>query len=184
MLQPPHTVAAIVHDGRDVAHIVESVQPDVLLLDISLPGVNGLEVLRAIRAKHVDVKVLMLTMHTEHAYADESLAAGADGYLLKSSGAAELRFAVAEAMAGRRYVTPLLRPSPGHETAMAASLTQRQRDVLRLLAGGRSTAEIGAELGISVKTVEFHRHAIRKELGLTSQASLVRFAVAAGLVEA
>ncbi len=67
---------------------------------------------------------------------------------------------------------------------MAASLTQRQRDVLRLLAGGRSTAEIGAELGISIKTVEFHRHAIRKELGLTSQASLVRFAVAAGLVEA
>jgi DNA-binding NarL/FixJ family response regulator len=184
MLQPPHTVAAIVHDGRDVVHTVEGVQPDVLLLDISLPGVNGLEVLREIRAKHLDVKVLMLTMHTEHAYADESLVAGADGYLLKSSGAAELRFAVGEAMAGRRYVTPLLRPSPGQETAMAASLTQRQRDVLRLLAGGRSTAEIGAELGISIKTVEFHRHAIRKELGLTSQASLVRFAVAAGLVEA
>lgn len=204
MLQPPHAVVGVVHDGRDVVHTVADLEPDVLLLDISLPAVNGLVLLRELRAKLEDVKVLMLTMHTEHAYADEAMAAGAHGYLLKSSGATELRFAVAEAMAGRRYVTPLLAPEPAGESgsgslgreespaapspsrprAMAATLTTRQREVLVLLARGHSTAEIGAELGISVKTVEFHRHAIRQELGLTSQASLVRFAVAAGLVDA
>ena len=203
MLQPPHAVVGVVHDGRDVVHTVADLEPDVLLLDISLPAVNGLVLLRELRAKLEDVKVLMLTMHTEHAYADEAMAAGAHGYLLKSSGATELRFAVAEAMAGRRYVTPLLAPeggesasgsegrddsaaalSPSRPRAMAATLTPRQREVLVLLARGHSTVEIGEELGISVKTVEFHRHAIRQELGLTSQASLVRFAVAAGLVDA
>src|SRR5690606_17082736 len=130
---------------------------------------------------------------------------------LKSSGAAELRFAVAEAMAGRSYVTPLLRPeaesgegrvggsgarrSGGSEAqgddepednrprALLATLTDRQREVLQLLAAGHSTAETGALLGITPKTVEFHRSSIRQHLGLSSHASLVRFAIAAGLVE-
>ena len=204
MLDPPHSVVAAVHDGRDVVHVVEQLAPHLLLLDISLPGQNGMAILRQLRADlgPAGPRVLMLTMHTERAYADEAVAAGADGYLLKSSGASELRFAVAEAMAGRVYVTPLLRPEAGETggageageggrgrasgerpRAMAAALTERQRDVLRLLAAGHSTAEIGARLGIAAKTVEFHRHAIRRELGLSSQASLVRFAVAAGLVQ-
>ena len=201
MLQPPHEVMAIVHDGRDVLHTVNELRPDMVLLDISMPGQNGLTVLREIRiALGDEIRVLMLTMHSEHAYADEALGAGANGYLLKSSGAAELRLAVAEAMAGRRYVTPLLR-SPqlrfdddGAHTAfisrmsrpraMVTTLTRRQCEVLKLLAHGHSTAEIGERLGISAKTVEFHRHAIRQQLGLTSQASLVRFAIAAGLVAA
>lgn len=215
MLDPPHAVVRIVHDGRDVLHAIELLEPELVLLDISLPGENGLTILRRLRAERGadGPRVLMLTMHTERAYADEAIAAGADGYLLKSSGAAELRFAVAEAMAGRVYVTPLLRADGemsgagevnradekaggtgrgGRETgagaarprAMAATLTERQREVLQLLAAGHSTVEIGARLGITPKTVEFHRHAIRQELGLSSQASLVRFAVAAGLVEA
>ena len=196
MLAPPHSVVGVVHDGRDVVHAVDVLAPDLLLLDISLPNENGMAILRQLRTNPDAPRVLMLTMHTERAYADEAVAAGADGYLLKSSGAAELRFAVAEAMAGRVYVTPLLRPltdanagetgrgrAGAGETAVAAALTDRQRDVLRLLAAGHSTAEIGARLGITPKTVEFHRHAIRKELGLSSQASLVRFAMAAGLVE-
>ena len=196
MLAPPHSVVGVVHDGRDVVHAVDVLTPDLLLLDISLPNENGMAILRQLRTNPDAPRVLMLTMHTERAYADEAVAAGADGYLLKSSGAAELRFAVAEAMAGRVYVTPLLRPLTDEnaretgrgrggagETAVAAALTDRQRDVLRLLAAGHSTAEIGARLGITPKTVEFHRHAIRKELGLSSQASLVRFAMAAGLVE-
>lgn len=195
MLQPPHVVAGVVHDGRDVVHTLASLRPDVLLLDISLPGINGLAILREIRETIVGVKVLMLTMHTERAYADEAMASGADGYLLKSSGAAELRHAVLEVMAGRKYLSPLLQPAPDEaapraETdparprATAESLTPRQREVLKLLAQGLSTPEIGERLGISVKTVEFHRHGIRQTLGLTSQAALVRFAVAAGLVEA
>lgn len=204
MLSPPHDVVDIVHDGRDVLHAVEVLSPELLLLDISLPGESGLSILRQIRAQPDGPRVLMLTMHTERAYAHEAIAAGADGYLLKSSGAAELRFAVAEAMAGRVYVTPLLRPeedagagtggAEGDEGAdaegavrqrpLAAALTERQRDVLRLLAAGHSTAETAARLGITTKTVEFHRHAIRQELGLSSQASLVRFAIAAGIVEA
>src|SRR5690606_27720680 len=154
----------------------------------------GLAILREIRRKPESPRVLMLTMHTERAYADEAIAAGADGYLLKSSGAAELRFAVAEAMAGRRYVTPLLRPeseagewrsgdsarrsggsaAEGDDEAdkedmrpraLLATLTDRQREVLQLLAAGHSTAETGALLGITPKTVEFHRSSIRQHLG-------------------
>lgn len=211
MLSPPHTVIDIVHDGRDVVHAVEVLAPDLLLLDISLPGENGLAILREIRRNPEGPRVLMLTMHTEGAYADEAIAAGADGYLLKSSGAAELRFAVAEAMAGRQYVTPLLRPedeawsgalgdaarpragTPDAEDAgevvdmrpraLLATLTERQREVLQLLAAGHSTAETGARLGITTKTVEFHRASIRQHLGLSSHASLVRFAIAAGLID-
>jgi DNA-binding NarL/FixJ family response regulator len=144
--------------------------------------------------------VVMLTMHTERVYADEAMAAGAAGYVLKSSGAAELRFAIEEVLAGRHYITPLLpaaavppgdarrkaevlQPGAGEQPrALYESLTSRQREVLQMLAQGLSTVEIGQRLGISVKTVEFHRHGIRQELGLTSQAALVRFAVAAGLV--
>ncbi|HEU4700672.1 MAG TPA: response regulator transcription factor [Gemmatimonadales bacterium] len=195
MLSPPHTIVGTVHDGRDVPHTVSTLGPDLLLLDISLPGVNGLVLLRELRAELPELKVVMLTMHTERVYAEEALAAGAHGYLLKSSGSTELRFAVEEVMAGRQYVTPLVRPGPGGgpggepgdvtvSPPAASALTPRQREVLTLLAQGLSTAEIAARLGISVKTVEFHRHAIRQELGLTSQAALVRFAVAAGLVEA
>jgi DNA-binding NarL/FixJ family response regulator len=167
--------------------------------------------LRELRAEWPELRVVMLTMHTERVYAEEAMGSGAAGYLLKSSGSAELRFAVEEAMAGRRYVTPLLGPAPAgaaptaptalppqpvppqdpaprrvrtsRPQALAMTLTERQREVLTLLAHGYSTAEIAARLGISAKTVEFHRHAIRQELGVTSQAALVRFAVAAGLVE-
>jgi DNA-binding NarL/FixJ family response regulator len=200
MLQPPYVVVGVVHDGRDVVHTVANLKPDVLLLDVSLPAINGLVLLREIQNTIAGVKVLMLTMHTERVYADEAITAGAAGYLLKASGAAELRHAVAEVMAGRKYVTPLLQPAPDQEPpsseppmsdsgpnrprATAGSLTPRQREVLTLLAQGHSTADIGQQLGISAKTVEFHRHAIRHELGLTNYAALVRFAVAAGLVEA
>lgn len=213
MLSPPHHVVGVVHDGRDVLHAVTQLRPDVLLLDISLPGLNGLAVLRELRERVSGLEVIVLTMHTERVYADEAMAAGAAAYVLKSSSSSELLFALGEAMAGRKYVTPLLRRYPGDDAslavgdesgsplgadgppggeerrdrrlrAMASTLTARQREVLVLLAQGHSTAEIAERLGISVKTVEFHRHAIRRTLGLTSQAALVRFAVAAGLVEA
>jgi DNA-binding NarL/FixJ family response regulator len=198
MLQPPYLVVGVVHDGRDVAHTLANLKPDVLLLDISLPSINGLVLLREIQNTIAEVKVLMLTMHAEGVYADEAINAGAAGYLLKASGAAELRHAVAEVMAGRKYVTPLVQRALGQKPrssgrpvsnsashrprAMAQSLTPRQTEVLTLLAQGHSTAETGQRLGISAKTVEFHRHAIRRELGLTTNAALVRFAVAAGLV--
>jgi DNA-binding NarL/FixJ family response regulator len=193
MLEPPHEVVAVVHDGRDVLGVVAHHRPTVLLLDISMPGRNGLEILREMRSAQPDVRVIMLTMHTERVYADEAIDAGAVGYVLKSSGASELHFAIDEVLAGRTYVTPLMAVLPADEVppgtasgarprAQFASLTVRQQDVLRLLAQGQTTQETGERLGIGAKTVEFHRHAIRKQLGLTSQAAMVRFAVAAGIV--
>lgn len=203
MLEPMYLVLDVVHDGRDVLGALRHYRPDILLLDISLPGRTGLELLREIRSTMPQILVVMLTMHTERVYADEAIAAGAAGYLLKSSGATELRFAIDEVLAGRCYVTPLL-PAPNgaltltadededddesvtwadaRPRALYAGLTGRQQEVLRLLAEGLTTTEIGQRLGISTKTVEFHRHGIRQELGLTSPAALVRFAVAAGVI--
>jgi DNA-binding NarL/FixJ family response regulator len=137
--------------------------------------------------------VLIVTMHAERIYADEALRAGASGYVLKLARAEELRHAIAEALAGRQYVTPLLTE---HASASATrieprgmpdargvdALTERQREVLRLIARGRTTQEIADALAVSPKAVEFHRVRIRKVLGLSSTAALVRYAVAEGLV--
>src|SRR5438874_2620828 len=94
MLSPPHAIVGTVHDGRDVQHTVATLRPELLLLDISLPGINGLVLLRRLREEMPELKIVMLTMHAERVYAEEALAAGAHGYLLKSSGSTELRFAV------------------------------------------------------------------------------------------
>jgi DNA-binding NarL/FixJ family response regulator len=185
-------VVGVVHDGLEVTDAINRLEPDLVLLDISLPGVNGLELARTLKRTHPDLKTMILTMHSDRLYADEALRAGALGFVVKLASATELRFAVAEVLAGRTYVTPLVSTSTeaaaqevsdaGASAGAGHALTPRQLEVLRLLARGAATTEIAQELGVSVKAVEFHRARLKRALGLSTNAALVRFAVAKGIV--
>lgn len=192
MLEPVHEVVEIVANGMDVMAAVARVQPDLVLLDISLPGRSGMEVGRELAARTPKVPFVMLTMHADPIYADEAIASGASGYVLKMAAPEELRFAIAQALDGKVYVTPRLAvggetgetvpPNLNADTGLAA-LTGRQRQILKLIAKGWSVRDIADDLGINVRSVEFHRDSIRKRLGLTSTAALVRYALAHGLVK-
>ncbi|HET8633814.1 MAG TPA: response regulator transcription factor [Gemmatimonadales bacterium] len=192
MLEPVHEVVEIVSNGMDVMAAVARAQPDLVLLDISLPGRSGMEVGRELAALTPKVPFVMLTMHADPIYADEAIASGASGYVLKMAAPEELRFAIAQALDGKLYVTPRLTvaeetgetvpPNLNADTGLAA-LTGRQRQILKLIARGWSVRDIADDLGINVRSVEFHRDSIRKRLGLTSTAALVRYALAHGLVK-
>ncbi|HET8763232.1 MAG TPA: response regulator transcription factor [Gemmatimonadales bacterium] len=191
MLEPTHEVVEVVANGMDVMAAVERLHPDLVLLDISLPGRSGMDVGRDLAALTPKVPFVMLTMHADPIYADEAIALGASGFVLKTAGPEELRFAIAQALEGRVYVTPRLTTAAEGDTApeglnpdsSLASLTRRQRQILRLIAKGWSLKDIADELGINVRSVEFHRNRIRQTLGLTSTAALVRYALAHGLVK-
>ena len=199
MLEPEHEIVEVVRDGMQVVAAVEFHRPDLVLLDLSLPGRSGLEIAAELHARMPRTRVLIVTMHADRIYADEAIRAGASGYVLKLARAEELRHAIAEALAGRQYVTPLLSEHTASGAARTEprglpdgggladgggleALTERQREVLRLIAKGRTTQEIAAALEVSPKAVEFHRVRIKKVLGLSSTAALVRYAVAEGLV--
>jgi DNA-binding NarL/FixJ family response regulator len=191
MLEPAHEVVEVVSNGLDVVSAVERQRPDLVLLDISLPGRSGMEVAKDLAAHPSKVRFLMLTMHADPIYADEAIASGASGFVLKMSGPEELRFAIAQALQGITYVSPRLSAHEGKATAprgltadrALAALTTRQCEILKYIAKGWSLKDIADELGISVGSVEFHRNRIRNTLGLTSTAALVRFAIAEGLVK-
>lgn len=191
ILEPENDVVAIVHDGREVVSAVEQFNPDVAVLDISLPGRDGLAVARELRGSYPEVRVMMLTMHADRLYADEAMRAGAQAFVLKLASGSELRFAVTEVMAGRTYITPLLalstgRPAPDETGASLVTnlppLTPRQLEVLRLVGRGLTNAEVAQELGLSEKAVEFHKTRIKKALGLSSNAALLRYSVSHDLI--
>lgn len=192
ILEPENEVVGVVHNGREVVPAVDQLAPDLVLLDISLPGKNGLELARELHETHPGLKTMILTMHSERLYADEALRAGARGFVVKLAAGSELRFAVSEVLAGRTYITPLLSgsataaPAAGAvsvpEGSGAHRLTPRQREVLRLIARGCTSTEIAHELGVSQKAVEFHRVRLKRALGVTSNAALVRYAVENGIV--
>jgi DNA-binding NarL/FixJ family response regulator len=192
MLEADHDIVGVESDGRNVLGAVMRYKPDVVLLDISLPGRSGLEVCSDIRKQFPDIAVVIVTMHADRIYADEALKAGALGFVLKSARAEELRFAIGEALEGRVYLTPALKETaprrtrpfkPGFlETATPEALTPRQRQVLVMIGKGRTSEEIAEELGLSVRSVEFHRTRIKHALGVNSTAALIRYAIAEGLI--
>lgn len=194
VLTPAFEVVGMVHDGRDVAPAVQRLHPDIVLLDLGLPGKSGVEVLRELRELHPALMIVVVSMHAERVFAEESLRVGANGYLVKSAEPRELHEALGTVLKGERYVTPLLRwrahhrgealtdveapqdPAAGGASQALAQLTDRQREVLRLIGQGCTTSEIASALGVVEKTVEYHRATLKKVLALPSYAALVRYA--------
>jgi two-component system NarL family response regulator len=168
--------------GHEAVDLSLSVRPDVLVLDISLPGMDGVAVARTLRGKLPSLKVLALSVHAEAHFVREMMKAGAAGYLVKGAALAELMHAIRVVAANGRYLSAELEP---HEGAAAASraLSAREREVLALLAGGRRSGEIAQALGISAGTVEAHRRNIMRKLDLHSVADLTRYAVREGIVQ-
>jgi DNA-binding NarL/FixJ family response regulator len=178
-------------DGSEAIRLVEQLKPSLLVVDMVMPGIYGLEVIRRVRQRAPQTRIVVLSMHADEAYVREALRAGATAYVLKESKAAEFLLAVREAAAGRRYLS-----APLSERAIDAyivqtadvpldpyeTLTNRERDILYLVAEGRTTAEIAERLSIGVRTVESHRGSMMRKLGLQTQADLIRFALRRGII--
>ena len=188
LLEPTCELVAIVENGRELIAAAKELKPDVIVVDISMPRLNGIDAVDQIRKAGVRSKIIFLTMHTEVIYARRALASGASGYVLKHSAPSELLFAIQQAMMGRYFVTPSVaakishRQSPNDVSLDAlGALTPRQREVLQLLAEGNSAKEIAADLFISRRTVEYHKYRIMDLLGFQKSAELIQFAVQTGL---
>jgi len=186
MLAPDFDVVGIVTDGRALLEEFDRLNPDVVLLDIAMPLLNGLDAGRQLKARRRSVKLIYLTMNPDPDIAGEALRLGASGYVLKSSAAQELKQAIQEALRERSYITPLItRDVVGSLTQQRAPrpvLTDRQREVLQLLAEGKSMKEVAAILDLTPRTVAFHKYRMMEQLRLKTSAELVQFAVREGVV--
>ena len=185
LLADQFEVVGAVEDGRALVDEALRLRPDLVILDIAMPLLNGIEAARQIRKEWPQAKLLFLTMHADPFYVREALQAGASGYVLKSSANEELVTATRKVLNGERYLTEAMRDGVRTATGRmtrSSGLTQRQKEVLQLLAEGRSNKEIAGILGVSVKTVEFHRGQIMRTVGVHTVAELTRFAMRLGLV--
>lgn len=188
LLEAEFDLVAVAEDGRAMIEAARTHRPDVIVADISMPHLSGLDALAQLKVDDPDVRVVFLTMHSEVAYARRALAQGASGFVVKHSAPAELILAIRAALAGKTYVAPALAgelfQAGGRESSQqpGGELTPRQREILQLLAEGRSAKEIAAVLGISARTVEFHKYRMMETLGLHTNAELIHFAIKHGIV--
>jgi DNA-binding NarL/FixJ family response regulator len=186
LLEPDFEVVGTVTDGRTLVEESSRLHPDVVLLDVAMPLLNGLDAGRQLKAQRRSVKLIYLTMNPDPDLAGEALRLGASGYVLKSSAAQELKQAIQEALRGRSYITPLItRDVVGSLIGQRTSrheLTTRQREVLQLLAEGKSMKEVAAILDLTPRTVAFHKYRMMEQLRLKTSAELVKFAVQQGVV--
>ena len=183
LLEDEFDLIGTVDNGREALEVAQRLKPDIIILDISMPQMNGIEAARRLQSLSQETKVIFLTMHSDRVYVSEALRAGAAGYLLKKSAGSELVAAMHQVLAGRTYVTPLVGTEFADTAILHSSepprplLTRRQREVLQLIAEGHSAKSIAHVLDISVKTAEFHRASIMEKLGLRSTAELTRYAI-------
>jgi DNA-binding NarL/FixJ family response regulator len=185
VLEPSYEVVGFAENGQALLIATGQLQPDVIVADVSMPLLNGIEAVRQIRKGDPKVKVVFLSMHPDVVYAVEALQAGGSAYVLKSSAGIEILTAIRHALQGKRYVSPSIdraaveaqfkRDRRAHHPS--DSLSQRQREVLQLAAEGRSTKEIADLLHVSPRTVEFHRYRLMETLGLHTTAELVQYAI-------
>jgi DNA-binding NarL/FixJ family response regulator len=183
-------VVAEVGDGREALEVTREKLPDLVLMDIAMPGLNGLETLARITKEFSGVKVIILSMHVNEEYVMRALRAGASGYLVKDAAAAELELAVRAVTRGDTYLSPRISKGVigsylerlGSDRSTKEELTPRQREILQLIAEGKSTKEIAFLLKVSAKTVEAHRALLMTRLGIYDVVGLVRYAMRTGLV--
>ena len=177
------TVAAEATNGQEVMARIRGQDYDVAVLDMSMPGRSGIELIKQVKDEKPKLRVLVLTMHSEEQYAVRALKAGASGYLTKDSAAEQLVAAIRKIAAGGAYVSPetaerlVLDASPRAEAAPHTLLSDREFQVLQLIAGGQSVSEIARRLALSVKTVSTHKTRILQKMGLANQAELIRYAL-------
>ena len=188
---PDFTVVAEADDGLETVQLVEKLQPDVLVVDLMIPGLSGLEVTRQVKQRTPATRVVILSMHANEPYVLEALKNGAAGYVLKDSSGTDLTQAIRQVLLGQRYLSP-----PLSERAVEAylqrsqaasldpydSLTEREREVLHLAAEGLSNPEVATRLSISPRTVETHRANLMRKLGLKTQTDLIRYALRRGIL--
>lgn len=182
LLATMYDVTGPVRDGSMVPAAVREHRPDVLVLDLSLPGRNGLDLIPEVRRASPATAILVVTMHTDYVLAKAAFSLGALGFMPKDCGVDELAEAIGKVMLGETYLSPRIHPQAGagptSPTARARHrLTPRQQAIMRSIAAGRSSEEIADELGVSVHTVHFHRRNIRRTLGIESDGGLIRFAL-------
>ncbi|MDT7043715.1 response regulator transcription factor [Candidatus Nitronereus thalassa] len=191
LLASEFDLVGLVGDGRALLDMIQELQPDIALVDISLPLLNGFDAVRQVKKISPNIKIVFLTMHDDKTFVEEAFRVGACGYILKESAISELVFALHEITAGRNYVTPSLAQEPATQAGKASSpqhglspdsLTQRQREILQLVAEGRSNKEISQILSIALKTVEFHKTRLMRCLHVQTTAELTKYAIAHGLV--
>jgi len=191
LLEQQFDVIGAVNNGREVLEIVQRERPDMILLDISMPELNGIEAARQIQKIAPEIKIVFLTQQAGREYIYAAFQAGAKGYVLKQSAAAELITALEEVREGRFYLSPsiipkdiagLLRGDVQPQNWFAGQLTSRQREVLQLVGEGKSGKEIANALQISVKTVEFHKARLMDQLSLRTTAELTRYAIEHGII--
>ena len=188
ILEPEFEVVGCVENGLELLAAAERTKPNVIILDVSMPGMNGIDAVRRLRKKDQTAKVIFLSMHADPAFVTEAFRMGASAYVVKSSDGDDLLKAVRECLKGGSYVSPHIAKQVltvgldrrGKREGIS-TLTSRQREVLQLLSEGHSAKEIANTLGISVSTVEFHKMALMKQLDLHSTAELVKYAIAHGL---
>jgi DNA-binding NarL/FixJ family response regulator len=189
LLASDFELVGVVEDGRALLEAANKLQPEVIVADITMPHLNGIDALAQLRKQNPGIKVVFLTMHQEAVYARRALEAGASGFVLKHSAPAELVTAIQAALKDQTYVTPALagevfqslRDGPRKVTDPVAKLTPRQREIIQLLAEGRSAKEIADTLAISPRTVEYHKYQMMESLGLHTNAELIHFAIKHGI---
>jgi DNA-binding NarL/FixJ family response regulator len=191
LLAPDFDLVGVVEDGRALIEAARTLRPDVIVTDVTMPNLNGIDAMIQLRQSGDRVPVVFLTMHRDAGFARRALDAGASGFVLKHSAVAELVSAIRAALEGKTYLTSQLageviesmKQGPAPAGAQVSSLTTRQREVLQLLAEGRSAKQIASSLAISPRTVEFHKFQLMETLGLHTNAELIHFAIKSGLVE-
>jgi DNA-binding NarL/FixJ family response regulator len=182
VLKPQFNVVAVESDAREVVATAIRHRPDVIILDLSMPNRNGLELLPELIAAVPLAKVIIVTMHVDRTLADLAMQSGAHGFLPKESSAEELNSAISDVLDGKKFISARIpkrsfRDGAAIEHPELDRLTPRHLEILRLIGDGKSTGEIAEELGLSPRTVEFHRSSIRKALGITTEWGLMRFAI-------
>lgn len=190
MLQPDFELVGSVDDGQKLLAAAKTLRPDVILLDISMPLLNGIDAAKQLRKILPTARVIFVTMHADADYITEAFRAGAKGYVLKRSAASELLTAIREVLKGNHFVSPIVARyavasmvAPSECTGkLSDQLRPRQREVLQLVAEGRTRKEIASLLNIAVKTVEFHKATLRREHGLRTAADFTRYAIEHGMI--
>ena len=189
--EPDMTVIGETQDGLTTVDLARKLAPDVVVMDVSMPDLNGIEATRKIIKTNPNLKVVALSGHIDQHFVREMFTAGAVAYIHKQGASDELIRAIRDVMAGKMYISPdaargivdsyLKRPQAPNTAPVFAALTEREREVLQLIAEGRSTKDMGGTLGVSIKTVETHRHNIMEKLNLRSVAELTKYAIREGI---